>query len=363
MRSNPKLNNFKYFSYNYYPQDNWEPIVEDISLSFNVGDIPFSYQQNNINEENPADVFNPFNALSKFSLSNSNIKDSGLLPPGFISLNDTILIFEKPPTHKLVNCYSTSLDEINGNTPCHSYYLPIPWQLYIVEFDPVSCRTFNVKMFFMQTSLQDFNQQLFLPPIPNFYVNGQLCRPFFSSMDDIERYPQNLSGIIASAYDWIWSSNFNLDLTETISSIYFQQNPIQISRNIRDRKYIEYKTPMDVIHETYSHWESLTLSEVSSFVWPNPAFSQTFNEDISNIDYTQEFEQWCQLHDIEIEDEEDYDNHYNSDDFRSSIQNPRFIKKTLKMIMDYNHSRKLFTVESNSLESMMISLITSLQTT
>ena len=363
MHSNPiVLEDFKLFSYNYFADETWNPPREDISISFKVSGVSFSHQENDIHDEHASEFYNPFNEMNKFALSGNEFRDSGLLPPGFISLDNNTLIFEKPPTHKLVTCYNTYLDQIRDNTPTYTYYLPIPWQLYIVEFNPDSYRTFSVKMFFMQTPVQDFNQQVFLPPIPNFYVNGQLCRPFFSSMDDVEKYPQSLSGIIESAYDWIWSSNFNLDLTETISSVYFQQNPIQLSRNIKDKTYTEYKTTMSAIHDTYSHWESLTLAEVSSFTWPNPAFNQTFNQDTDNVDYTEIFNQWCQNNDIYIEDESDYENYFNSDDFRSTIPNPRFVKKTIKQVIDHASSQASFVIKPNSLESIMISFINSLQT-
>ena len=36
-------------------------------------------------------------------------------------------------------------------------------------------------------------------------------------MEDIEKYPKDLSGVMASAYDWIWNSGFNFDITEGIS--------------------------------------------------------------------------------------------------------------------------------------------------
>ena len=298
---------------------------------------------------------NIFISLYQDSKDAYNYNSNSIIPPGLIHIDKNFLVFEKPPTHKLVNIYNQYLHDIGDDTRLYSYYLPIPWQVYIVEFDPNNNRTCLVKMFFSKSSLVNFDQQLFLPPIPNFYVNGLLCRPFFNSMDDIERYSPDVPGIMESAYDWVWASNFNLDLSETISSVYVQKNPIQLSRGITDSSHLSYKLGMSVINQLYTHWESLPLSEVTSFNWPNPAFAMTFQEDLATVDVHDLFDQWCENNGISIDSDEEHDEYYQSDSFRSSLPNPKTISKTFKEIMDYCIRHTSFPVSKKKLKNILVS--------
>lgn len=299
-----------------------------------------------------------FVSLFKKTENNYDYSSKSLIPPGLIHIDKNFLVFERPPTHKLIRIYNQYLHDISDDTRLYSYYLPIPWQVYIVEFDPNNNRTCLVKMFFSQSSLHSFDQQLFLPPIPNFYVNGLLCRPFFNSMDDIERYSPDISGIIESAYDWVWSSNFNLDLSETISSVYVQKNPIELSRGMTDISHVSYKLGMNVINQLYTYWESLSLSEVSSFKWANPSFAQTFQEDVTNIDAHDLFDQWCEDNNISIESDDEHDDYYHSESFRSSLPNPRNVTKTFKDIMDYSIRHTSFPASKKSLKNILVSYAT-----
>ena len=298
---------------------------------------------------------NIFISLYQDSKDTYNYNSNSIIPPGLIHIDKNFLVFERPPTHKLIRIYNQYLHDINDDTRLYSYYLPIPWQVYIVEFDPNNNRTCLVKMFFSKSSLVNFDQQLFLPPIPNFYVNGLLCRPFFTSMDDIERYSADVPGIIESAYDWIWSSNFNLDLSETISSVYVQKKPIQLSRGMTDSSHLSYKLGMSVINQLYTYWESLPLSEVTSFNWANPAFALTFQEDLATADVHELFDQWCEDNSISIDSDDEHDEYYQSDSFRSSLPNPKNIPKTFKHIMDYSMRHTSFPVSKKKLKNILVS--------
>jgi len=100
---------------------------------------------------------NLFISLSKKTQDNYDYNSQSIIPPGLIHIDKNFLVFERPPTHKLINIYNQYLHDINDDTRLYSYYLPIPWQVYIVEFDPNNNRTCLVKMFFSKSSLVNFD--------------------------------------------------------------------------------------------------------------------------------------------------------------------------------------------------------------
>lgn len=145
---------------------------------------------------------------------NINVDNLSLIHPGVRHLSENILVFEMPPAYRHLS-YQESYREATDDKPYQDYYLPIPWQIYIATMTP-QMRLASVQMYFSKTPLYSLDQRLYVPPIFNFYSDGNLCRPFFERMDDIEKYPKDYSGIMASAFDWIWNSGFNWDITENI---------------------------------------------------------------------------------------------------------------------------------------------------
>jgi len=115
---------------------------------------------------------------------------------------------------------------------------------------------------------------------------------------------------------------------------------------------------MSVINNFYTHWESLSLSEVASFVWPNPAFAITFQEDLANADVEDLFQEWCYDNDIVIDSDEEHDDYYQSDSFRSSLPNPRNITKTFKDIMNYSIRNTSFPTSQKTLKKILVSYAT-----
>jgi len=332
---NLKMTTVDYSSDPYFAKyyDENHPIESHQNISFDSFSQNYSYTL-------PVDVLDKIKTEFSLPLPLISSQDN-LIPPGLKYVFNNHVVYERPPTYKLINTYGVMLDQVEEHSKQHSYYLPIPWQLYIVEFDN-NLRTSNVRMYFMNTPLLSEHQILYLPPIPNFYVNGSLCRPFFNSMEDIEKYSQDLSGIINSSYDWVWSSNFNLDLTETISSIYSQSNPVEISSSrIGDHNYTHYRLPMICVNDTYARWEQFDLNQVTNFIWPNPAHNQTFDADAGDYDtydlaiaYIEENDLQSKSH--EFEDYSEFVEYIINEDpgFRDSIPNPRKINKTYSSIIN-----------------------------
>jgi hypothetical protein len=136
-------------------------------------------------------------------------------------------------------------------------------------------------MFFMETSLSSTDQELFLPPLPNFYTDGLLCSPTMSNMEDVDRYPKNHAGIIQSAYDWVWNSGTNHDLTEACLHLSMQLPQNQtVLKNIPEHVYQlnfptnsmsmnRYSASPGQVKLMLSVWEKFSLSDVCEMSWPN----------------------------------------------------------------------------------------------
>lgn len=222
-----------------------------------------------------------YNSFGKKSVS---FETKDIMFPGIRYVGDNIIIFEMPPSFKHID-YKEAYRENEGNEneeiDERSYYIPIPWQIYIASFSEDNMRVQQVQMYFSNSPLTSFDHQLYLPPLLNFYSNGVLCRPMFASMEDIEKYPQNISGVMASAYDWIWNSGFNFDIRETVSEFIVSNNwkkmlelstlnlaakqaaeillsQIKISRN---------DLPSSVIRTIYSLWASVPIEKILECSW------------------------------------------------------------------------------------------------
>lgn len=347
--------NIKNFLYSYtnspsiqHCSDTQYPHVESISSS----STSFSFEGSDFKLNSEQDILEDI-------LFDCSSDQSNLIPPGLKYLYKNMLVYERPPTHKMISCYSEYLDQIKDNSKLYSFYIPIPWQLYIVEFDD-NMRTYGVRMYFMNTPLLSEDQHLYLPYIPNFYSNGKLCRPFFSSSDDINRYSQTVSGVIESSYDWVWSSNFNLDLTETISAMYSQKTPIEISRLKTGIEHTYFRIPFSTVFETYKLIETFSLSDVSSFVYPNPSLAQSHNHDNESMNDTYDlFIRYCDEFGLYCDDESESDYFYEevvgSEDFNSWIPKSEKIPKKYSEIKNFilNENNSLFQNKSLFLNSLI----------
>lgn len=249
------------------------------------------------------------NLVSSFVPLTSNLScDTGLLPPGVRYIGKNYVVFERPPCYQNIfyipsrvedmTEYSYDDDgEIEETTELdleHSVYrLPVPWQLYIATFsDEYICS--NVYMYFMKTSLFSSDQKVYIPTLPNFYSNGLLCRPMFSSMDEILAYEKNIKGVIESSYNWIWGGGTNNDLNENTLQLFAQieSHPI-ISKVSEDYRHhfpaynnhhaSHYANPATV-SRFLAAWESCTLEEIvsSDCHWPNPSETLHFVSGSSN---------------------------------------------------------------------------------
>lgn len=230
------------------------------------------------------------NFLSKASDPKFNELDTGIMPPGVLNVNNFSVIYERPPQFQNIQVIPQTVDNINyKNSDIHIYRLPIPWQLYICTYSVYNGRYYpnSVSMFFMNSSLTNsdiLNHRVYLPTLPNFYTSALLCNPMFASMEDIERYDNNISGVIQASYDWIWNSGTNLDLTMTMVEAFYQlpsltQSGIPTVFDKIGPKYFEcvgldtYYLQFSYIDMFFKHWETYQLHEISNLTWPTVSSS------------------------------------------------------------------------------------------
>lgn len=240
----------------------------------------------------PHECFADINGMMEVFTSSCNFP-TGILPPGVLAVTDTHIVFERQPEYKTVFVIPKLLDNISDpeSERVYTYQLPIPWQLYIIQYGNTLDENgntilypANVRLHFMKSNLTHADQELYMAPLTNFYANGTLCRPMFSSMEEFERYPNTIAGVIESAYDWVWNSGSNLDLTICPLAMYTQfshsnyytvdasntiwKNYLSIIQQ-RSANYTQYYCGFDEIDLLYRTWEKYSLAEVSSFDWPS----------------------------------------------------------------------------------------------
>jgi hypothetical protein len=245
------------------------------------------------------------NAVFSFleSLDKRNV-DSGLLPPGLRVSIPGCVIFERPPSMQLVQYIDASVSEISEYEDNGSYYsdddeesgeyreelnsytyrIPVPWQLYIATYstNPSSMyRVTSIKMYFMNGPLNNPDVQVYAPYVNNFFANASLCTPMFDTIDEIERYPQNVAGVIASAYDWVWNTGFNADLYEcldlNLSSHVTKNNPLVA--DFRQKYSNRELGHLSIYAAFYKYLSDFTTTDIINLEWSSPSYAHHFDLD------------------------------------------------------------------------------------
>ena len=224
------------------------------------------------------------NKLNYTHYNNDAQVTSDLFFPGIRYLSENTIVFEMPPSNKnisYIEAFRDSDSSEDQEREYQEYYVPMPWQVYVAVFDPNTMRLSEVQMYFTKTPLTSFDQALYLPPMLNFYSDGTLCRPFMSSMDDVEKYPQTVSGIIASAYDWVWNSGYNFDITETMSEYIISKKfnslisnsnlPKQeldyIAATLNTLKYSSNNLSPSYVSCLFKLWQSVPINNILNCDW------------------------------------------------------------------------------------------------
>lgn len=332
------------------------PINSQYSISGMHQGISFSQPQGAL----PANIYCDIYTSIFSNTSSKEDENYDLLIPGLRYIGKNYLIFEMPPTQKVVN-YKEAYREDSSVTN-HEFYIPVPWQVYIAIFDPDTMRLLSVQMYFSNTPLTSFEQQLYLSPMLNFYSSGMLCRPFFETIEDIEKYPKNITGVFASAYDWVWNSGYNFDIVEPIAEFicspqfdYFttllpdtSQNKILIDA-LKRVKTPSNRLPPVYVHTFFSLWQQLSLYQVTTLQWtPFSIYSDFFNTPDNEYYDTESFENFLNEYGFTLVEEYDED-HDPDDDYITAedvLHHPDYRRQVRK---------KLYSSETTLLDALKVS--------
>ena len=295
---------------------------------------------------------NSRSALKFFTELDYTYLDSSLLIPGLRYTAPGILVFERPPTKKLIQYVDYDLDglcqleEEEDQPDIYENYIPIPWQVYIVTYslNPASkYRVTSVRMYFSSTPLNHPDTTLYMPYVNNFFTNGFLCNPRFDTYDEISRYSQDLQGAISSAYDWIWNTGFNKDLYECVTETVKQTlNKNNIVNKLTSSKvYFNYTT----VHQFYELLSNYEPHDVVLEQWANPSRNMYFTQDRAyyvslaekyimdnNINNDEHYDEDCDDDDEQNEEDQEA-TFYQRTPYGDYINNPTKSIKTYKDIM------------------------------
>jgi hypothetical protein len=301
--------------------------------SANVGPMPIKPEQKK---------------LSKIFQIPDNI-DSGLLVPGLISFSKNVVIFELPPAFKLVSHVPFNKDVINDEILSRNIvdsYIPVPWQVYVAIFDNEH-RLIDTYMFYARNSIitHGIEEYLYTPALPNFYSNGLLCRPFYASSEDVNKYDKNISGVIAAAYDSVWNSGWNTDLIDALVDTGYsasQNAPSgKHSKEYFSKQDLNYKFDQIISSLTkISYYEKhkafpcyirgisdFSLEQIIHSIFAIPSFNKMWDQDyeVQKDDLANEF--WNNNDSDEVSDE-DLDNFISE-----NLVNQKFILKSFETII------------------------------
>lgn len=223
------------------------------------------------------------------SNDNNSLVPFGNPPPGLLYANAQTIIFERPPTTKVVTWTGNMLDEIDNNSEYTSFEIPIPWQVYFVHFTPSEDGAniiSHIYMAFAKSQVNSDDQVLYQPPLSNFYTHGKLCTPNYETYAEISEGTETISGIMQNAYNQVWDSKSNNDLTASFIS--FQRH---------------FATPFCYPHDT-RNIRFRTISDANIFdntVARNMSESNKAVDTLSNTYYTNStypyyfYESWSQI--------------------------------------------------------------------
>ena len=228
--------------------------------------------------------------------------DVGLLPPAvrYVSNNKRTVVFERPPRMQTIAWVPMKRDLVDGYARMKSeasFVIPIPWQVYVVYFD-VNFVPLVVSMYFRNSMLTSMTDTLGVAPILNFYNNSKLCNPAVASY---EAQDATLNAGLNAAYNLVWNSGFNYDLSDAVGlgragcAPCHRVRPQEV-KSKDPELYNNQQQVMDSIWLYYYAWSKMSLGEVLNTKWPTP-FNQAKGDQVGEGKYTLDYALNCLRYD------------------------------------------------------------------
>ena len=204
------------------------------------------------------------------SLTSHGRQDLGFLPPAvrWISDNQRIIVFERPPSVQYVELAFARKDFIDSRTAVEGFNLPIPWTTYYVMFDE-HYNPVLIRVYCRNVPLYGWDDRVFMLPLLNLYFNSNLCNP----VHEIYEPCGSLAEGVQQAYNMVWNSGWNLDLQDTVTHCMQRGIPAGASKSNHP----------DAVRYYFKEWEKLSLLKILETKWESPKASMNgegFNEEV-----------------------------------------------------------------------------------
>jgi len=154
----------------------------------------------------------------------------GILPPAvrWVSSDMRQAIFERPPAEYFLDVAWAS--KFDAETATHkSWTVPVPWTVYLVIFDEYFT-PIGISVLGRRGPLESIETDTgFLLPLFNLYADSKLCMPTVGGFED---HPETLAWGVQEAFNMVWNSGFNLDLTVALDSYLGSHKPWRLPEMI-----------------------------------------------------------------------------------------------------------------------------------
>lgn len=188
-------------------------------------------------------------------------RDNAILPPvtRWVSASGRHVILERPPMIATIRYFGKKLGDIDETTVEQVYDLPIPWMVYGISLNDKG-QPYDVRAYASERPIRGANDRLYLLPLPNYYRDGRFCLP---NMDLSQEF--TISEGINYAYNLVWGSNFNMDVTEALQRAWQNRAPGYLF----DESRVPIKQGSRVSGANlYKRWAECSLDDLAKFSWP-----------------------------------------------------------------------------------------------
>lgn len=183
--------------------------------------------------------------------------ETGILPPvvKYLSPSGRNIILERPPQVVTLNYHGVLKDKIDKETTLQQFDIALPWTIYGITLND-NYQPLDVYVYATPKPIGSTHALLYLLPITNYELDGKFCAPL-----NFADEAKTIGEAINLAYSAVWSSSFNLDITEVIEECFDAWKPENIFNGRGDRDVMKSLK----ISNFYKRWEEFSLEEVARF--------------------------------------------------------------------------------------------------